>query len=418
MDVRAGKAGLSARIGFSGAAIMARKQSSRRVWWRVHQWAGLQLCLLLSFVCLTGTFATLGHEIDWLINPSLRVTSSEVSSGPQWEALASRAAAHDPGAQIVEILAPEATAFAARIVIEQPDGKRAILNSHPLTGTVQGEARWYSAHRLLSKLHERMNIEGDLLKIAISSLSIILLVSTVSAMVVYRKWWRGFLRPVRVRDARVGWGDFHRLAGVWSLAFALVIGGSGLLFFLSNVGLGGTQSDPVKSPTVTSNTAMIVAQLPEALVAARLTDPALQVVKVRFPGKKSGAFVFEGISDDILVRDRANSIWVDPQTGRVLRHDVPETLSGWSRIHEAAQPLHFGTFGSYWVRYIWFLFGAVLTALPISGAVVYGLRLSKASTGNANHRSVVQSIWLGMGYLRWPMAGLVLAGLFATIAQL
>jgi uncharacterized iron-regulated membrane protein len=373
--------------------------------------------MLLAFICLTGTFATLGHEIDWLITPSLRVTPTAADSTPQWAAIAAKAAMHRPDARIVEIRAPEAAAFAARVVVETPDGERLYLNSHPKTGTVQGESRWYGAHRLLSKLHERMNIESDLIKIVISGLSIILLVSTVSALFVYRKWWRGFLRPVRISDARVGWGDFHRLAGVWSMAFAFIIGASGLLFFLSNVGLGSTRPSPAGSPLTSSNTATLSAQLPQALASAQSVFPGLQITRVKFPDKKSGAFVFEGKSDAILVRDRANSIWVEPQTGRVLQHDTPATLDGWSRLHEAAQPLHFGTFGGYWMRYVWFIFGALLSALPVSGVAIYCLRLSRAAATETQVGSLVRMVWLGMGYLRWPIAGLVLAGLIATCLQ-
>lgn len=415
MNVEAGTAPSQARVAPAGALPTARKSSARRIWWRLHQWAGLQLSLLLAFVCLTGTIATLGHEIDWLITPSLRVAPAEAQSSPQWAALASRAAAHRPDARIVEISAPEATAFAARVVIEQPNGKRSYLNSHPVTGAVQGESRWYGAQRLLGKLHERMSIEGDVLEIVISGLSIVLLVSTISAMVVYRKWWRGFFRPVRMRDARVGWGDFHRLAGVWSLAFALVIGVSGLLFFLGNVGLGATRPAPVQTPSSSVNAGTLSAQLPQALASAQLAYPELRIGKIRFPDSKSGAFVFEGKSDAILVRDRANSIWVDPQTARILRRDTAATLGVWARLHEAAQPLHFGTFGGYWMRYVWFVFGALLTALPISGAAIYGLRLSRASSIQTDSSSLVRAVWLGMGHLRWPVAGLVLAGLLATV---
>jgi uncharacterized iron-regulated membrane protein len=417
MNVDEGLAGSLDRAARSGALPKSKLLSSRRLWWRLHQWAGLQLSLLMAFVCLTGTFATLGHEIDWLITPSLRVTPTTADLDPQWAALAAKAAVHRPDARIIEIRAPEAAAFAARVVVETPGGERLYLNSHPMTGTVQGESRWYGAHRLLSKLHERMNIESDLIKIVISGLSIILLVSTVSAMIVYRKWWRGFLRPVRIRDARAGWGDFHRLAGVWSMAFAFIIGVSGLLFFLSNVGLGATRPSPAKTPLITSNAATLSAQIPQALASAQFAFPALQITKIKFPDKKSGTFVFEGKSDAILVRDRANSIWVEPQTGRVLQHDTPATLDGWTRLHEAAQPLHFGTFGGYWMRYVWFIFGALLTALPVSGVAIYGLRLSRAAASETEGGSLVRVVWLGMGTLRWPIAGLVLAGLIATCLQ-
>ncbi len=40
----------------------------KRVWLDLHRWVGLKLSILLSFVLITGTLATVSHEIDWLLD--------------------------------------------------------------------------------------------------------------------------------------------------------------------------------------------------------------------------------------------------------------------------------------------------------------------------------------------------------------
>ena len=47
----------------------------------VHQWTGLKLSLFMTFILFTGTLAVLSAEIDWVLQPSLRVAPSTVE-GP------------------------------------------------------------------------------------------------------------------------------------------------------------------------------------------------------------------------------------------------------------------------------------------------------------------------------------------------
>ena len=44
----------------------------------MHQWVGLKLSLFLTFILFTGTLAVVSHEIDWLLQPSLRVAPTSV----------------------------------------------------------------------------------------------------------------------------------------------------------------------------------------------------------------------------------------------------------------------------------------------------------------------------------------------------
>jgi uncharacterized iron-regulated membrane protein len=65
-------------------------QAKRSLWWRVHQWAGLQLSLFLAFILATGTIATLSHELDWLLTPAMRV-APQAGAPASWGALAASA---------------------------------------------------------------------------------------------------------------------------------------------------------------------------------------------------------------------------------------------------------------------------------------------------------------------------------------
>ena len=70
-----------AAVGGRTAAAPAPITKRARLWWLVHQWAGLKFSILLSFVLFTGTLAVFSAELDWAMRPALRVDMASVS-GP------------------------------------------------------------------------------------------------------------------------------------------------------------------------------------------------------------------------------------------------------------------------------------------------------------------------------------------------
>lgn len=388
---------------------MPRKAS--RLWWHVHHWVGLKLALFMSFICLTGTLAVLSNEMDWLMLPSLRVSPATVQGEPAWERIARSAASHSGVKQVQSISEPTASAFAAKVMVVRDDGSYGYLHVHPTTGAVQGEGHYVNAQRVLRNMHRHLNLPGWIGIPLVTSLSFLLLVSLVTSFVVYKKWWRGFLRLPRRRDARSWWGDFHRLAGVWSLWFVALITATGVWYFVEEVGASARLPQVKDVAAYPGDLPHVAGRLGESLAAARAADPDLQIETIRFPTEKSGAFIFGGEKAAILVRPRANTVWTEVGTGKVLATYDARDLNVHQRISEMADPLHFGYFGGYWTKAIWFLFGSLLTALSVSGMAIYALRIGRALKQATPFRVGWQRAWLGMGSWRWLGAASVVTGL-------
>lgn len=402
-------------------AVTGKKGGSRRLWWTVHQWVGLKLSLFLAFVLFTGTLAVLSAEIDWLLHPTLRVAPASVHGPPRWDRIAEGAAAH-PGVESISYLAkPTASAFAARVAFQRTDGGGGYLHVHPTTGRVQGEQGFVDAQRVLRNLHRHLNLPTKYGIPIVGSLSILLLISLVTSFVVYRKWWRGFFKPIRMRDVRTAWGDFHRLAGVWSLWFVALIALTGLWYLVEVLG-GDAPALPRPAAEVAAlpakaTVADVAGLLGESLAAARQADPALDIESIQFPSKRSGAFVFQGQKSAWLVRPRANAAWVDAKTTRVMMMSDARALSVHQRISEMADPLHFGNFAGYWTKIPWFLFGLLMTGLALSGAAIYSHRIAHSARVVAE-RPIWNGIWRGMGRWRWLSAALIAIGCIMIGAML
>ena len=387
----------------------ARKpQKASRVWWAVHQWVGLKLAIFTSFICLTGTIAVFSSEIDWLLRPAMRVDAATVSGDVNWPAVAQAVAAHSPQARITRIDGPLDRGFAATAVVERKDGALSFVYAHPSTGVVQGDGHWVGAKRIFRNMHRHLFLPTKWGVPIVSSLSILLLVSLVTAFVVYKKWWRGFLRPIRMADARTAFGDFHRLAGLWSLWFVALMIVTGIWYLVESVGLQAPPAPKTKVANARLTTPELANRLESSLAAARAANPNLRIEAVLFPSGKSGAFVFHGQDEAILVRPRANTVWTDAKSGEVKLVTDGRELSVHQRISEAADPLHFGTWGGLPTKIIWFVFGALLTSLSVSGIAIYSLRLLKAERAPGGFREVAIRAWIGMGWWRWPALGLVI----------
>ncbi len=397
---------------------MAKKQKASRLWWHVHQWVGLKLSIFMSFILLTGSLAVVSHEIDWLLQPSLRVAPSSVATGePDWSAMAISAAEYPRTLRVRSIEAPTARAFAARAMVDWEDGTLGFLHIHPTTGVVQGEGWWVGAQRILRNMHRHLNLPTKYGVPLVSSLSVLLLISFATSMIVYKKWWRGFLRPPRQRNARTWWGDFHRLAGVWSLWFVLLIATTGLWYLVESLGGDATRLPEGKQIASAVDHYGAGRQLGASLAAARAADPELVITGIRFPDDDNASFIFEGQKSAWLVRQRANAVWTAVETGKVMLVTDATDLDAHQRISEMADPLHFGTFGGYWTKIPWFLFGLAMTALCVSGVAIYALRITRDARARLAWRGAAPAMLHGMGWWKWPALAAVLTG-FALLPEL
>jgi uncharacterized iron-regulated membrane protein len=386
------------------------KAKAARLWWLVHQWVGLKLSILLGFVFLTGTLAVFSNEIDWLLRPAMRVDPATVQGPVAWAEAARNIAAARPGAKILLLNEPIDRGFALVATVQNADGGRGFVYAHPSTGAVQGEGDWVGAQRILRNMHRHLNLPTAIGVPIVSALSVLLLISVATSFVVYKRWWRGFFRPVRWRDARTAMGDLHRLAGLWSLWFVALIGATGLWYLAESTVAKAPPAPRAKVAAVKLAAPALADRLPASLAAAQAAYPGLRIQRIVFPAGKVGAFQFQGQHKAVLVRERANAAWTDAATGKVVLLTDGRELTAHQRISEMADPLHFGTFGGVWTKLIWFAFGVAMTSLAVSGVAVYALRLSRERQVS----SAAATAWRGMGLWRW----LALAGIGVALALL
>jgi len=362
----------------------ARSGSGRRLWFDLHSWLGLKLCLFMGFVCLTGTLAVFSQEIDWLLHSPMRVTDGGEHAG--WGPVIHAAQTAHPDWELEGISAGHTRLFAARAQMRLPDGKRRFVWVNPYTAQVTGDTGWFNAQRLLRNTHRHLMLPVAWGVPLVAALSIPLLLSLLSSLYIYKKWWRGFFnRPDPSRPRRL-WGDVHRLAGVWSLWFLLLIGVTGAWYLIESLG-GDAPAAPTMRLAKGDDRAAAVdpAAVDAAVQTVRQQWPRLDILGA-IPARDGGSILFLGEADAWLVRERANNIAVDLHTGHVIGMHDGRALGVHQRIAEMADPLHFGSFGGWPIRLLWLLAGTLLTGLCVTGVYLYGLRTVDSLRSAAKRR--------------------------------
>lgn len=355
---------------------------SNKQWFRLHGWVGVQLGLLLFVVMLSGSLATVGHELDWLVNPAMRVDPGGETVG--YDEMLDNVRRAYPDRQVRFVMAPQNPHFAVEVQLWHPDAERFTdglrrVYVNPYSGKIQGATGWFSIQRTLRNFHMNLSLPAFGLYV-VGALGFFLLASVASALLFYKRWWRRFLilRPHRGR--RVFWSDAHRAGGLWSLWFALVIAITGIWYFveMGMIDAGAGLSDvPATPPSLSPEQLRAYGERPERLAIGDLlarveaTYPALDVNRIWLPSEPDQAVRFTGQADAWLVRDRANNVYLNPYDGSLMARYRAEELPLAYRWVHTADPLHFGDFGGITTKLIWLLFGLLTSALPLTGAYLW-----------------------------------------------
>lgn len=328
---------------------------------------------MLFVICWSGTVAVFSHEIDWLLNPALRV-QPVAAAAPRWAAVVAAAQQTVPDQKVTTLMLPSGPRDAVQLWARDAHDTVTRIYVDPASARVQGTTSYFNVQRFFRSFHMNLFFNtGPWGYLVVCLLALPLLASMATALVFYKRWWQRWLVLKLDRGWRVFWSDLHKTGGLWSLWFVLVIGLTAAWYFIEAAGIVPDYPEP---PRLDAASAPL--HLDNALAHARSHWPELQVRSITLPGSHYGNMLeLEGQAGDVLVRDRANKLFVDPTTGAELGRQRAADLSLAARWVDTADPLHFGDFAGLGVKLIWFVFGLLLSGLSLTGAYLHVQRLQR-----------------------------------------
>lgn len=370
-----------------------RKKSKSRLWFLVHSWLALPIWFFVLIVCVTGTLAVVSREIVWLAQPEVRASKpSEDAQRLSYQQVLDALHKAEPNLAVRSISQPDGSHFALTVAVTYPDGSAPTLYVNPYTGAIQGKSPAFNFQGFTRALHGWWLVPftngyswGWYL---VSLLSLPMLASLVTGLVVYKRFWKGFFKPtLRLNHgARIFWGDFHRLSGIWSIWFIAVISITGGWFLIQAI-LADNQVSISTRPVVPTIAREDVPRtdsgepaprisLDEAARAAREQIPGLEVSFVSLPGNAYTHLSLGGRSWYPLM---FQTVSINPYNNVIESSFLLGDRSALEFVTESMRPLHTGDFGGLWIKLIWAFFGLVLSMMVLSGLLIWTKRTAQAT---------------------------------------
>jgi uncharacterized iron-regulated membrane protein len=352
----------------------AKPRKRRPLGFLLHSLTGLYLCVIIGFVSLTGTIATVSHELEWVFMPDVRGSATQ---SDDWGAMWDAARRSEPAGYPTRIASFDGTTtsyFAREVDMRLPDGRSIQLYVNPADARVQGRMEMVAFHDTIRALHYYLFLPGDVPFYAITALGFVLMLSLVTGLVTYKKFWRGFWKMPRwSRGTRTWAGDLHRLAGLWSIWFVALMSLTSIWYLIEKA------SPPEESLRPEAKSYAIAAPadgdaINRYVALARAEMPGMAITAVELPAYAGDPLVVEGQWQAWLVRSRTNAVYIDPVRDEVLGRRVAHQLGAVERWVHTADALHFGNFGGLASKLIWVVFGLILTGMAVTGATVFAKR--------------------------------------------
>lgn len=360
-----------------------------RIWFLVHKWTSLVCTVFLLVLCVTGLPLVFGEEIDdWLSADAPYAALPPDAPRADLDGILKAGRALYPGEvatsiyvdddepQVVVSLAPSWAAVKDDPANEhwiKFDARTAqILNQSGPAG--RGRQDFMD---IVLSLHRELfaGLPGELV---LAAVALSFLAAIVSGVVLYGRFMRrlpfGTVR--RERSARLRWLDLHNLIGIVTVAWALVVGATGLMNALATPLFLLFQQTEVEAMLAPWRDKPAPAQdelgsVQAAFDAARRALPGMTVVSLTFPGGEFGSphhYLLWAHGDTPLTARLFSPVLVDARSGAVT---AVVRMPWYLRVLELSRPLHFGDYGGLPLKIIWALLDLATIAVLGSGLYLW-----------------------------------------------
>ncbi|WP_029012708.1 PepSY-associated TM helix domain-containing protein [Niveispirillum irakense] len=340
-----------------------------RVWFLVHKWTSLICTAFLLMLCITGLPLIFHDEIEELTEEKqvLAQTDAPLKSLDEIMAIA---LASRPGEVGLYMSWDEDRPVVNVTTAPRPDapGKDMTLRAFDQrTGELVGVIEEDGFLHFLLQLHTDMflGLPGMLF---LGVMGILFFAAIVSGVVLYAPFMRKLpFGTVRTsRSKRLKWLDYHNLLGIVTLAWASVVGLTGVLNAFDTPILAVWQRDQLaeltttydsQSEAVTSN----LASLQGAVDAAKAAMPDSRPQFVAFPGTPYSTRHHYGVflqGATPLTKELLTPALVDARTGELT---AARPMPWYMKALMLSRPLHFGDYGGLPLKILW----AALTLFTI-----------------------------------------------------
>ena len=355
------------------------RASTIRAWSWLHKWTSLICTVFLLMLCVTGLPLIFHDEIDGALNPETWAPANPGAEHLDLDQVLDVALENRPG-EVPIFMSFDIDRPVVNVTTgPAPDvaGSEMHFASYDLTSgdLVPPADTGESVMEFLLQLHTDMflGLPGMLF---LGAMGLFFAIAVISGVVLYAPFMRklefGTVR--RAQSRRIKWLDYHNLLGIVTLAWALVVGLTGVI---------NTLEQPIIDTWRNSELADLVAEnegapLPEARASldravgeAVAAAPEMELQFVAFPGSGFSTEAHYAVflhGRTPLTENLITPVLIHAGTGEVagLRE-----MPWYAKALSLSRPLHFGDYGGLLLKLIWAVLDIITIIILASGVYLW-----------------------------------------------
>ncbi|MEM6651596.1 MAG: PepSY-associated TM helix domain-containing protein [Pseudomonadota bacterium] len=371
----------------------------------LHSWAGITLGLIVYIVCFSGSFALFDNEIKTWEDPALRVAVEETPIDMN-DTFATWVQDQTGGAEAEFMRFDFPTTYAPYYY--------ATVHWHDETDThLDAEQRWDA------NTGETIAIRGgglsewlldfhrdfmwpDMLggrtvgRSLVGIVGIVLMLAILTGIIAHTKIREEAYAMRLKRSQRLKWQDSHKVVGLWGLPFYIMIAFTGaylgIIVIVSQLIAGIAYKGDVEAlveavlgppskPAGEQVQMISLDELREMQHPESGKDPYMIIM--RNYGDAAAEFdVFYPAASRLTFSD---VIWIDGATGEPSAPNPFREETAAMRVSNAVTPLHYGTFGGIWLKFLYFALGMSLAVVTALGSMMW---IERRKHGNDGDKSL------------------------------
>lgn len=362
------------------------KTSAIKTWYAVHKWTSLICTVFLLMLCITGLPLIFYEEIDHMLEEEIEATA--VSAGaPQYskDYVLQQAMNKIPGKEVKYLFWDQKDHPGQMFVTLADSSEAPIEADHYLTmdertaKVLETPPNEMDFMLIMYYLHVEM-LAGIPGKLFLGFMGFLFLIAIVSGVMLYGPIMKRFdFGMVRTeKSARLKWLDLHNVLGIVTLAWAFVVGITGVI---------NTLADPALDAWRAGQLAEMVAEYkdkPKMEGKFSSLDAALKKAKEAAPGMEVSFVAYPGTLYSSKHHYAVYMIGTTPLTSRIIKPALIDAKTGeftdmrdlpwYLNTIFISQPFHFGDYGGLPMKIIWAIFDIATIIVLISGLYLWFAR--------------------------------------------
>jgi uncharacterized iron-regulated membrane protein len=208
----------------------------------------------------------------------------------------------------------------------------------------------------------------------------------ITGVWIYRGFWKTLFTLRWGRSARIFFSDFHKMVGITSVAFNLILGFTGAWWNLGHL-YGHLKEDleaegeakPAPPPMITQSHYAASLSMDGLIKKAQTEIPGFTASYISLPqgpdlGAESGITIYGQAGEGILTSPYGSKVLFNQQTGEVKNVQDLRKAGVWAKVEDTFRPLHFGNFGGLPVKILWCIGGLTPGTLAVTGFIMWWKR--------------------------------------------